>query len=428
MEKLNRAKAPCFKQVEKINFLEAKFTSLTNGIPLYFISGGSEQVLKIDFIFKAGKWFQTSPLVAASTNKLMQEGSANYTSMQIAEGVDKYGAFLEAEFSYDNATITLYTMSKHLSKVLTFVKEIIIFPAFSEHEFETYKKNNLEKFKVNQEKVSFLAQTEFMQLVFGANHPYGTKTVLNDFNELSLNNIKEFHTNHYNLAACTIVVAGKVTPFDINCINDFFGVDAIKKTEELPLKLTQKNGEKVKNLLHIKKEKALQSAIRIGRVFPSKTHVDYYGLQILTIILGGYFGSRLMKNIREDKGYTYGIGAGIMALQHSTLFYISTEVGANVTQNALTEIYKEIELLRTELISNNELELVKNYILGELLRSCDGPFSMASLFENVHFFGLDYHFYNNYIEKVKTITAEELLLLAQQYLKKEALKEVVVGS
>src|SRR5690606_9190368 len=158
----------------------------------------------------------------------------------------------------------------------------------------------------------------------------------------------------------------------------------------------------------ISKANAMQSAIRIGRVMPNKNHPDYFSLQILTTILGGYFGSRLMKNIREDKGYTYGINAGVMSMQQAAFFYINTEVGVDVTDNALAEIYKEIELLQTVLVSDDELALVKNYILGQVLRSCDGPFNMASLFENVHFFGLDFDYYNNYIEKVKNIDAEEL--------------------
>lgn len=427
MKITNRKEAPTFKQVEKINFLEAKFSLLTNNISLYAIAGGSEDVLKVDFIFNAGKWFQNSPLVAVATNKLMQEGTKNHTSMQIAEGIDQYGAFLETEFSYDNTTISVYTLSKYLDKVLPFIKEIITVPAFAAHEFETYKKNEIEKFKINLEKVGYLAQTTFMELIFGKSHPYGVKTKLADFEKLALAEIKDFHINHYNLGACTIIVAGKVDENAINCINQHFGTIDIPEKQILKEKTAYSIEKIATNSAYIKKENALQSAIRIGAIFPAKTHPDYFGLQILTTILGGYFGSRLMKNIREDKGYTYGIGAGIMALQQHTLFYISTEVGADVTKEALAEIYKELEMLCSEEINQAELALVKNYLLGQLLRSCDGPFSMASLFENVHFFGLDYRFYNDYINKIKSVSSKELLLLAQRYLKKDDLKEVVVG-
>ena len=178
------------------------------------------------------------------------------------------------------------------------------------------------------------------------------------------------------------------------------------------------------SFIYIEKENALQSAIRIGRIFPNKTHHDYFGLKILNTVLGGYFGSRLMKNIREDKGYTYGIGSGILSLKESGYFFISTEVGSDVTQLALNEIYKEIETIRTTPIPQEELDLVKNYLLGQLLSSCDGPFSMAAMFENANEYGLDYTHYNNYIACIKEISPTTLLELAVKYLNKSDLKEL----
>jgi predicted Zn-dependent peptidase len=160
---------------------------------------------------------------------------------------------------------------------------------------------------------------------------------------------------------------------------------------------------------------------------PNKLHPDHHKLQVFNTILGGYFGSRLMTNIREDKGYTYGIGSGIISLQNSGYFFISTEVGADVTKDALAEIYKEIELLRTEEVSLEELDLVKNYMLGHFLKSCDGAFNMASLFESVDSFGLDYSFYDEYINTIKTITPKTIKELGVKYFKKSDLKEVVVG-
>lgn len=428
MTEINRTQAPSFNQVSSIAFIEPVKTQLDNGVPVYYISGGSEEILKISFIFKAGKWYQPSPLIAASANKLMQEGSKNFTSAEIAEGIDQYGAFLDAEFAYDNANVTVYTLSKHLPHVLPFVKEVIAFPAFSEHEFEVYKQNAYEKFKINLEKVSFVAHTAFMEMLLGKNNPYGKKTEAHHFEQLSLEAIKKFHQQHYNFAHTTIIASGKVTDHDIKVLNQQMGRKDLLTpfTPEVnhPSIAEEINSEKIR---HISKADAMQSAIRIGRVMPNKNHPDYFSLQILTTILGGYFGSRLMKNIREDKGYTYGINAGIMSMQQAAFFYINTEVGVDVTDNALAEIYKEIELLQTVLVSDDELALVKNYILGQVLRSCDGPFNMASLFENVHFFGLDFDYYNNYIEKVKNIDAEELKNLAKNYFKKEDLIEVVVG-
>lgn len=425
MMTLDRKKAPSFNQVNNILFLDAVSTKLDNGIELNYITGGSQEILKIDFIFNAGNWFQNKPLIASSTSQLIKEGTKNYSAFEISEGIDKYGAFFDVENTYDTATLTLYTLSKHLNKVLPYVKEVILLPQFSEREFEIYKNNAIERFKVNQEKVSFVARQDFMPMVFGDKNPYGSSVKLEDYNSLLLNDVKDFYALNYNLNNCRVLVSGKVEKGTIDSINNFFGEEKLEKYNSVKKDfsfISEDNSQ-----LFIEKENALQSAIRIGRIFPNKLHKDYFGLQILNTVLGGYFGSRLMKNIREDKGYTYGIGSGLISLKNAGYFFISTEVGSDVTKSALSEIYQEIETLRTTEIPKEELELVKNYMLGQLLNSCDGPFNMASLFENVHTFGLDYSFYNNYINTIKEITPKTLLELGDRFLNKSDLNEIVVG-
>jgi predicted Zn-dependent peptidase len=422
---LDRTKAPEFKQVNNIEFLDVVKTKLDNGIEVNYINGGSQEILKIDFIFKAGNVFQNKSLVASSTNGLMKEGSKNYSALEISEGIDNFGAFFEVENSYDTATLTLYTLTKHLETVLPLVKDVILNPTFSEKEFDIYKNNAAERFKINLEKVSFIARSTFMTAIFGETHPYGKPVTIEDYTNLSIDDIRSFYNDNYTLNNCNILISGKVNQEHVSTLNSFFGQKLVPNNN-----ISNQNIENSKldnSPIYIEKENALQSAIRIGKIFPNKTHKDYFGLQILNTVLGGYFGSRLMKNIREDKGYTYGIGSGILSLKESGYFFISTEVGSDVTKQALAEIYKEIEIIRTEEIPEEELGLVRNYLLGQLLSSCDGPFSMASLFDNVNEYGLDYSFYNNYIATIKEITAKTLLELAVKYFDQSSLKEVVVG-
>lgn len=422
---LDRKKAPTFHQVNTIEFLSVTKTYLDNGIEVNYINGGSQRILKIDFIFTAGNWFQKKPLIASSTIHLLKEGTKNYSASQIAEGIDEYGAFFEVENSFDTASLTLYTLSKHLNKVLPFVKDVLFSPIFSKNEFNIYKNNSIEKFKINLEKVSFVARKEFMEILFGKGHPYGANPTIDSYKNLSLTTIVDFYKNYYNLVNCKILIAGKVEKQTIASLNTFFGSEPILKTHVN--RRHAKIGVNNNLTLFIKKENAIQSAIRIGRIVPNKLHKDYFGLQVLNTILGGYFGSRLMKNIREDKGYTYGINSGIVSLKNAGYFFISTEVASKVTKDALIEIYKELDILRTVEIPLGELELVKNYMLGQLLKSCDGPFSMATMFENVDMYGLDYDYYNNYITTIKNITPKTLLELGNKYFSKSALKEVVVG-
>jgi len=426
MTLIDRKIAPKFNSISSVEFISPEKKSLDNGVNVHLISGGSQEILKIDFIFDAGVWFQKKPLIAKATNSLIKEGTKNHTASEIAEGIDQYGAFIQTESDFDKAHITIYTLSKHLNNVLPFVKEVLLYPQFDNNEFVTYQRNAIERFKINQEKVSFLARNEFMKQLFGLGNPYGKIASLKDFEGLSLSHIKNHYSSFYGLNNCEIIVSGKITDNTFKAINHFFGAaeipSSVSTTNDTAI-TTSNSTEKV----FIEKPDALQSAIRIGKIMPNKTHTDYFKLQILNTVLGGYFGSRLMKNIREDKGYTYGIGSGILSLQNGGYFYISTEVGSNVTQKALDEIYKEIQLIQSELIGNDELNLVKNYLLGSLLKSSDGPFKMGALFENVHFYGFDFDFYNQYIEAIKNTSADELKEIANQYLNIDSLSEIIVG-
>ena len=207
-------------------------------------------------------------------------------------------------------------------------------------------------------------------------------------------------------------------------LNKYIGNWKFKKSPSV-----KEYSSKVKNdKIYIAKEGALQSAIRIGRVCFNSQHRDYHQLKFLSVVLGGYFGSRLMSNIREDKGLTYGIGAICVHQEESGYFSISTEVKGEGTQLALQEIYYELRRLREELIPNEELSLVKNYIMGQILNSADGPFAQASLLKNMHVQGVGFEFYESYKMILDNIDAEALKDLANKYLKEEDLCEIVVGN
>jgi zinc protease len=135
-----------------------------------------------------------------------------------------------------------------------------------------------------------------------------------------------------------------------------------------------------------------------------------------------------MTNIREEKGYTYGIGSAIASLHHSGYFFITTEVGTDVTEEALREIYLEIEKLRQDKVSETELSLVVNYMMGSFLRSVDGAFSLADNLKGLLEYGLDFNYFDRYVDIIKTIRPEEIRDLAQKYLSGESLNQLTVGA
>jgi len=261
---LDRKKAPEFKQVDNIQFLDPVKTSLDNGIEFNYINGGSQDIVKIDFIFNAGNLYQKKSLVASSTSQLIKEGTQNYTAQEISEGIDNYGAFFEVENTYDTATLTLYTLTKHLEKVFPFVREIILSPTFSEAEFEIYKSNAIERFKINLEKVSFIARKEFMSAIYEQDHPYGSNIEITDYDNLNINDIRKFYKNNYNLGNCRILASGKIDDSVITILNNSFGKEKIIPNQNIEVQTTSNSKER--NSRYIEKENAHFAAMEAKKI------------------------------------------------------------------------------------------------------------------------------------------------------------------
>lgn len=424
---LDRKQAPAFKTISKIDVIRTQHLKLNNGIDLFSLAAGSQEIVKIEFIFRAGMYQQPASLIASTTNTLIETGTKSYTANQISDGVDFYGSFLELQVEQDFASLTLYSLNKYLSESLKFVEEILKYPTFPADEFQIHINNKRQKHAINTQKVSVLARRKFSELLFGSKHPYGIDVVDADFDRINLQEVKAFFDKFYTHKNCTIIASGNLPAGISDTLNSFFGNDNWGNSTE-PIRsvsVAPQTSLQTKHFVH--KDDAIQSAIRIGRVLFNKTHPDYFKFQVLNTILGGYFGSRLMANIREDKGFTYGIGSGVNNLVHSGVFYITTEVGSDVAQQAIDEIYKEVAILREKLVDANELETVRNYILGNFLRSVDGPFALADKFKSIWEFGLDYSFFDNYFDAVKQVTPNEIRDLANKYLQEKDLLECVVG-
>lgn len=424
---LNRTQAPEFKTIDRIDVLKAKHSKLHNGLDVFCLSAGSQEIVKIEFIFRAGMYFQPQTLIASTTNSLLESGTKSYTANELSDGIDFLGSFLELQVEQDFASVTLFSLNKYLDKSLHFIEEIIKYPVFPADEFSIHIANKKQKHAINSQKVNVLARRKFSELLFGANHPYGRDVKQEDYNRIKISELQNFFQLHYNSSNCTIFASGKLPTNLIETLNLHFGSSAwgqtTHKSEFKPVAV-----EILSERKHfLKKEDAIQTAIRIGRLLFNKTHPDYFKFQVLNTILGGYFGSRLMANIREDKGYTYGIGSGLNNLVAGGYFFISTEVGAEVTEQTLAEIYSELALLRNKLVDDTELETVRNYILGNFLRSVDGPFALADKFKSIWEFDLDYDYFDKYFEAVKNVTPQQIRDLANKYLQENDLVECVVG-
>jgi zinc protease len=423
---LDRKTMPSFAADGKIDIIHAQNYSLPNGIPVYYVNAGTQDVSKIEVIFRAGSREQDVPLVAGTTNSMLEEGTKKHSSEELASLLDYYGSFLETSAQNDYASVTLYTLGKHLDKALPVFEEIIKEPSFPQHELEIYLHNNKQRFLVEEQKVRAVAAKTFPSLLFGDAHPYGHKTRMEEFDGVKKSQLEAFHQKYYSPGNCAMIISGKIDEILLNKIGDYFGKE--KRMDNGQRIMENGFAPASEKVNFIPKKDAVQSAIRMGRVLFLKNNPDAIPFQILNTILGGYFGSRLMSNIREDKGYTYGISSSVVFLQYAGYFNIGSEVGSAVCNAALTEIYKELDRLCKEPVPQEELQLVKNYLRGNFMRSMDGPFAMAERFKHIWLHNMDYSYYENYVNALSTITSAQLLEIANKYLQKDSMYELVVGA
>ncbi len=422
---LNRTIAPDYKQVEHISLIKPELIQFNNGCNLFYFNSGDQELVRIEWIFGNLRFDAAKPLLNMAVHAMLTEGTNTLTAAQIADKIDYYGAFLQVDYGYDNSTVTLYSLNKHLANTLPVVYEVLTNAVFPEKEIETYVMTQRQKLQVSLQKNDVLARRQFNKAIYG-NTIYGYAAEISDYQILNQAEMQAHFKQMYQPANCTILAAGKVSNELLGLLSSTFDIDWFNG--QLPANTSQPElNAASENFYFIEKPDALQSAIRMGMPIFNRSHPDFPALQVLNTILGGYFGSRLMANIREDKGYTYGIGSGLTSLKHSGSLFIATEVGADVCKAAITEIEKEINILKTELIPEEELSLVRNFMLGSLLGSLENVMSHADKFKNIYFSGLGYEYYDYYTETIKTITPARILQLADQYLNYEHFYKVVAG-
>jgi predicted Zn-dependent peptidase len=427
--RINRAIPPPIKEPVEfdIKLPPCEKMTLSNGVEVYYVNLGEEDLLMINWVFSAGNWFEEKKAVASATNYLLKNGTSKKTAFQLNEHFEYYGSYLSRSCHSETGEITLHCLNKHLNEVLPVVAELITEAVYPEEELAIYSQNSQQRLKVGLQKNDFVAGRLIDSYLFGEKHPYGTYNNLEDYAALRREELVSFYNQYYKNGRCIIFAAGKI-PGDLEQqLENYFG--------KLPIHSHRTTGNEIIHPLQPSEQKkyvitndpnGVQAAIRIVRPFPNRQHPDFQKVLVLNNVFGGFFGSRLSNNIREDKGYTYGIYSYIMNQVRESGWMISTEAGREVSEATINEVYKEMQLLREEAVDDEELQMIRNYMIGTVLGDMDGPFQVIGRWKNLLLNGLDEAYFYKGIEIAKTITAEELQQLANKYLQPEEFYELVV--
>lgn len=425
---VNRRQAPPLVMPSYIRLPEPQHLPLLNGIPVFSFSKGQQEIVMIKWLFPAGAWQEPAPQRAYLTSRMLKEGTQKHTAQALADAFEQTGATLQISSKNNHAEIVVHTLNKHLPTVLPLVKEMLTESVFPEPELARIVANTKQHLLVNAEKVETVADDRFKELLWGEKHPYGYRNKPENFDNVTSQELEQFYKTHYTAENCHIYMAGKINDTHTQLIEHYFGGkdwlgNGRIADQDRPFAPFEPNKKE-----YVQKKDSLQAAIRIGRPLFNKTHPDYQGLFVLNTLLGGFFGSRLMSNIREDKGYTYGIYSDLASYIKAGSFHIATEVNADVREDAVREIFFEIERLCNDLVDEDELDLVRRYLLGTMLMQHNTVFGTAAAVQGLLVYGLGIDFYAQFSETVRSITPQQLRNLAQQYLRPEQMLEVVAGN
>ncbi len=395
----------------------------SNGVKIYILNCEEFEVLRLSFVFGAGSVRQSSPFVASATANLVSEGSEKLSSQQIAEQLDYYGSYYDVNIDRDYTYISFCSLTKFVEPTLEVAEQIILHPTFPASEVETYAAKRKQRLAIERQRIETKAREEFAISLFGASHPYGITSPTEAYDSISRESIVEFHRSHYCAENCFVVCSGKVGASEIEMIERV--AEALPSADVLPE--VEFPEVEQRHYHFVEDSSAVQSSIRIGRRLFTRNHPDFVGMQVVATILGGYFGSRLMQSLREERGYTYGVVSALVNFAAEGYIAVATQVGCEVVDDALSIIYEQIETLRHERVSDDELTMVKHIMAGEVMRILDGPFGIADVtIENI-LCGTTNEVIAQNLERIEAITPDEVLRLAEKYLRREDLVTVVAG-
>ncbi|HOX83346.1 MAG TPA: pitrilysin family protein [Chryseolinea sp.] len=418
---LDRTLAPPFNKSTAFHLLSPEKQILKNGAPVYFISGGNQEVIRVELILPAGRWFEKTTGVSYFTANILSKGTSSKSSFEIAQAFDQYGAHLDISPGLDVVSISLFTLNKNLQPALALLLELLTSSTFPDSEIELMKSIYLQNLKVNNEKTSYLASKLIRKNLFGEGYPYGVELDEQGATEVSRHQL----IDHFNtfFKDVTLFVSGKITSQNKEEVTQLFSTLLLTPVAEKII--ATPDLKKVSE--RIGKDGSIQSSLRMGKRIVDRKHVDYAGILLVNHILGGYFGSRLMKNIREEKGLTYGIHSSLNLLKHDGFLAIGADVNKENLDLTFDEIRKELKRLRTEEINQEELDTARNHFIGSLQSEITTPFAHADKIKNMVMFNLPEQYYKNLIYKIDAISSDDLLRIGEIYFFEESFTEVAVG-
>jgi predicted Zn-dependent peptidase len=413
---INRTEAPEIKSITQIHTGYPRSTSNV------FRLDSEEEVFKLEIIFpKAGYSLLTNKFSGIYAMELLFSGTHEKNAQAIADEIDILGGYIFKGCDYYTSSITLFGISENINSLIKIAKDCMDNCTYPLDEVNILKNKKKSELNINKNKTNYLANRQINQMIFGKNHPYAVSLTESIIDDLKSDDFIKF-INTKLVDPYFIFTGSKSTNIEEVLENNGFNRHSFIIEETIEEQAIEENGDEL-----VLKSESTQNSIRLGKRLPSKKDPDFFKISLVNLILGGYFGSRLMKNIREEKGLTYGIHSSITPFKSYSILKISSECNNKLTEQVKSEIIFEINKIRSELVELEELTVAKNYLLGAISRNFDGAFNISDRFKTFLEIDNDYDYYAKYFNAITNITAEEIRTCANNYFDPNSLKYCVAG-
>ncbi|HLU92963.1 MAG TPA: pitrilysin family protein [Membranihabitans sp.] len=423
-------KLPAIKPIQKPTAFEYGMDVVHDQCVLYTIPGTQNlDLVKLEIVLNRGRFNEQKKLSSRFCARMLKEGTQLRNQDDINDVFDFFGAQFNVQYHLDYASFTLVCLTQYCRELFPLVFEILSKPAFDSTELNRLKKRAKSKLKLSLADNDSLSYRILTEKIFGPDHPYGYNSSVEDIEAVTTDDLFEFHQKNYRLSNFRAYLSGS---FD-QAIHQ----DLLAHLHELPSDLIPEDGHGIYNVHNLevpgvftlKNQYAFdtQSSIKMGKRIIQRSHPDYIPVHFVNTLLGGFFGSRLMQNIREKEGLTYNIYSDLEPMFHDAYFIIGTDVKTENIEKVIGLIHDELDKLEQKLISQQEFGMVRNYIKGYLLSSLDGVFSKAEILKILTLENLSVDWIYNFFDRLDDIVVEDVPELVKKYLKKDELYTVVVN-
>jgi zinc protease len=430
---LDRSVPPVILKSKDVKFPAYYEEILSNGIKVFVIEDNKLPLVTVKFVLKSGAYDditfgEDKSGLASLTSDLFVKGTEKMNAVQVAEVIDYYGASISNGCDYDASYLVLTSLKKYFSKLFDITADLLLNPAFFDDEIEREKQQITNSLLSYIDDGSYLSERAFKNNVY-KNSPYrlNIEGNIKSVEKLNRESIVKYFGKYFSPENLIITVVGDIKSADaVSLINSKFmnlkNADGLlhKTYEE-----TLNNGIKI---FAIEKKGAVQSDILIGHLGTDRKNPDYISMNVMNTLLGGFFTSRINKNLREVNGYTYGARSYFNFRKHLGDFCVETNVENSLTGDAIKEIVNELVKLKNENITLEELDAVKNYLTGSFPLQLETPNAIANKIINIELFDIQKDFYDTYISKINSVTIEDVKKVSEKYIHPDSLVISIAGN